>query len=282
MKKMTYLLVPSALSLLILSACGTSSGSESEQAPADEANSTEETQEETAAEETESAEETETTEEESAASEGNEPDAGDSAEPAEEESAESGGDESSANEALEEAEAQEEEETTETETSTSNNEESREASDNRSEEETSTSAEEENTMEETDEVTETVTLYFSDDQLMETLTEERSVTADSEENLPAAALQAWIAGPDSDGMFSPVNPDTTVQSVEGSGSQATVSFSSAFVESNVGSSGDAAIMNQIASIMSQFGYSSTQILIDGEVNESIFGHVETGSPIEAN
>ncbi|WP_252313172.1 GerMN domain-containing protein [Sinobaca sp. H24] len=276
MKKTAYLLVPSALFLLILSACGTSSEAESEQAPAEEVNVTEET----AAEETETQKEGEAQEEsETAAANEEEADTAASAEEAQStENDESGENESSADNSSTENAA--EETAPETEASVSESEEADQSSENTVEKETN-APEEENTMEEADGVTETVTLYFSDDQLMETLTEERSVTADTKENLPAAALEAWIAGPESEGMFSPVNADTTVQYVESDGSQATVSFSSAFAESNVGSSGDAAIMEQIASIMSQFGYSSTQLLIEGETNTSIFGHVDTSSPIKA-
>lgn len=277
MKKTAYLLVPSALFLLILSACGTSSEAESEQAPAEEVN----VAEETAADDTETQKEEKAQEEsETAVSNEEETNTAASAEETPStENDESGENESSADNSSTENAA--EETAPETEASVSENGEADQASENTVEEETNAAEEEGNAMEEADGVTETVTLYFSDDQLMETLTEERSVTADTKENLPAAALEAWIAGPESEGMFSPVNTDTTVQYVESDGSQAVVSFSSDFAESNVGSSGDAAIMEQIASIMSQFGYSSTQLLIEGEINPSIFGHVDTSSPIKA-
>ncbi|WP_177195378.1 GerMN domain-containing protein [Salibacterium qingdaonense] len=134
-----------------------------------------------------------------------------------------------------------------------------------------------------DTVTETVTLYFSDNQLLEKYTEEQEVEASSEEALPAAALQAWIDGPNSDQLAShfPEDSSVEVQSVEGVDGTAEVSFSSSFLDINAGSSAEMAITEQIALIMQEFGYDQTKILVDGEEEASLFGHMDAAQPFSA-
>ncbi|WP_018924782.1 GerMN domain-containing protein [Salsuginibacillus kocurii] len=121
--------------------------------------------------------------------------------------------------------------------------------------------------------TEVVNLYFPDEQLMNTYYEEREVTAEEEDALPEAAVQAWLDGPESEELY-PLVEGATVQSIEGEDDTARVSFDEAFLEANVGSGGEMEIVNQVALIMEQFGYSETVILIDGEEQESLFGHLE--------
>ncbi|SFQ30436.1 GerMN domain-containing protein [Salibacterium halotolerans] len=132
-------------------------------------------------------------------------------------------------------------------------------------------------------VTETVTLYFSDNQLLEKYTEEQEVEASSEEALPAAALQAWIDGPDSEQLTShfPEDSSVEVQSVEGVDGTAEVSFNSAFLDVNAGSSAEQAMTEQIALIMQQFGYDQAKILVDGEEQSSLFGHMDATQAFSA-
>lgn len=129
------------------------------------------------------------------------------------------------------------------------------------------------------EITETVTLYFSDTDLMSNYSVEREITAESEEDLPKAALEAWIAGPDHEALGNLVPPGVVVEYVKGVGGIAEVSFSSELKNANLGSSGELFLLDQIALIMKQFGYDSTQILIEGEIEESLLGHVTTSEPI---
>ncbi|WP_026702715.1 GerMN domain-containing protein [Salibacterium aidingense] len=130
-------------------------------------------------------------------------------------------------------------------------------------------------------VTETVTLYFSDNELLETYKEEQEVEADSEEEIPAAALQAWIDGPEHEELTSHFQEDVEVQSVEESDGVAEVSFSESFLDTNAGSSAEMAITEQIALMMEQFGYEETKILIEGEEESSLFGHMDATEPITA-
>ncbi|WP_010272358.1 GerMN domain-containing protein [Paenibacillus senegalensis] len=130
-----------------------------------------------------------------------------------------------------------------------------------------------------DKVTETVTLYFTDTDLMNNYSVEREVSAESAEDLPKAALEAWMAGPDHEGLGNLVPPGVVVEYVKGEGGIAEVSFSSELKNANLGSSGEMFLLEQIALIMKQFGYDSTQILIEGEIEESLLGHVTTSEPI---
>ncbi|MFB4165163.1 GerMN domain-containing protein [Alteribacillus sp. JSM 102045] len=183
----------------------------------------------------------------------------------------------------------EEEETNETEEETEDNKESTEEDENPEEnqEENDTAAEEEeknteaNSVEE-ETVTENVTLYFSDEQLLETYKEVQEVEADSEDEIPAAALQAWLNGPEHEELASPFEgDDVEVQSVEGKDGTAEVSFSESFLDANAGSSAEMAITEQIALIMEQFGYDQTKILIEGEEESSLFGHMDATEPISS-
>ncbi|MGY4691219.1 GerMN domain-containing protein [Salibacterium sp. K-3] len=180
--------------------------------------------------------------------------------------------------------AQSEEETQEDDSGGSTSEETTEENEN--EGDTNTEVEQEETVETSDSeetVTETVTLYFSDDQLLEKYTEEQEVEASTEGELPAAALQAWIDGPEHEDLVShfPEDTDVEVQSVEGSDGTAEVSFSSAFLDLSAGSSAEMAITEQIALIMEQFGYDQTKILIEGEEEDSLFGHMDASEPFSA-
>lgn len=135
--------------------------------------------------------------------------------------------------------------------------------------------------EENKEMKETVILYFTDKDLMTNYSVKQEVTAESEEDLPKAALEAWIAGPESEELGNLVPPGVVVEYVKGENGIAEVSFSSELKNANLGSSGELFLLDQIALIMKQFGYDSTQILIEGEIEESLLGHVTTSEPISA-
>ncbi|MDQ0299941.1 spore germination protein GerM [Salibacterium salarium] len=152
-----------------------------------------------------------------------------------------------------------------------------------SNDESNTGVEQEDTVEtdSTNEVTETVTLYFSDNEVLETYKEEQDVTADSEEEIPVAALEAWIQGPEHEELTSHFQSEIEVDSVEEEDGVAQVSFSDSFLEANVGSSAELAITEQIALIMEQFGYDETKILIEGEEESSLFGHMDATEPVTA-
>ncbi|WP_227521911.1 GerMN domain-containing protein [Bacillus solitudinis] len=126
-----------------------------------------------------------------------------------------------------------------------------------------------------------VELFFADDNVMDIYRVERMIEA-SDEELFKATLNAWIEGPNEEGLVSLIPEDVIVQSVEEDQGVAHVSFSPALLEAQVGSGVEEMLLQQIALTMKQFGFNETQILIDGEVVPELFGHMDTSSPIVAN
>ncbi|SDI21530.1 GerMN domain-containing protein [Alteribacillus bidgolensis] len=189
------------------------------------------------------------------------------------------GTEEDKNESEEQGEAVEDSQDEKDETTVEDTEETEEVEE--TEEANEKESEETNASEET--ITETVTLYFSDEQLLETYKEQQEVEADSEEGIPAAALQAWINGPEHEELVGPFEgEEVQVQSVEVQDGTAEVSFSESLLDVNAGSSAEMAITEQIALTMEQFGYEETKILIEGEEESSLFGHMDSTEPISAN
>ncbi|GIP34347.1 GerMN domain-containing protein [Paenibacillus sp. J2TS4] len=130
-------------------------------------------------------------------------------------------------------------------------------------------------------VKKTVTLYFADKDLMEIFAVDREVEAEEEQNLPLAALESWISGPKNDKLGNLVPPGVLVEYVKDENGVAQVSFSKELKNANLGSGGEMFLLDQITLTMKQFGYDSTQILIEGEKDESLLGHVTTSEPLPA-
>lgn len=129
-------------------------------------------------------------------------------------------------------------------------------------------------------IKEKVYVYFADDELLETYKLEVEIEAPKKQ-LAKKALETWIAGPNQAGLISLVPSDTKVESIEAKDDVAHVSFSKEFLQANVGSSGEAMLFEQLAMIMQQFDFPKTQILIEGEIKEELFGHMMTNEPFEA-
>ena len=127
----------------------------------------------------------------------------------------------------------------------------------------------------------TVTLYFADADLVENYRVQKVITVAEGENPAQAALQAWVKGPDEEGLTGLVPKEVVVEYVEEKDGLVEVSFSKDILNANVGSAGELLIMEQIAMIMEQFGYKETQILVEGEVVETLFGHMSADQPIQA-
>lgn len=127
----------------------------------------------------------------------------------------------------------------------------------------------------------TVTLYFADADLVENYRVQKVITVAEGENPAQAALQAWVKGPDEEGLTGLVPKEVVVEYVEEKDGLVEVSFSKDILNANVGSAGELLIMEQIAMIMEQFGYKETQILVEGEVVETLFGHMSADRPIKA-
>jgi spore germination protein GerM len=90
-----------------------------------------------------------------------------------------------------------------------------------------------------------------------------------------------VEGPEQEGLTTLIPKEVVVEYVEEKDGIAEVSFSKEILNANVGSAGELLIMEQIAMIMDQFGYRKTQVLVEGEVVETLFGHMSADEPIQA-
>lgn len=127
----------------------------------------------------------------------------------------------------------------------------------------------------------TVTLYFSDTNLMATYKEDHEIEAAAEDEWPKTALEAWMKGPKSEKLYGVVPPEVVIEYVKDVNGIAHVSFSEEIKSANLGSSGELALVEQLTLILQQFGYTQTQILVKGEIQETLLGHVTTNEPITA-
>ena len=295
MKRFSFLAV-AATAIITLSACGTENSgneennekatetasveaNEEEKAESDTTKNEEQTDKETASKagEKEEAEDSATTEEAVAENEEENPDSADTASEdtsPENEAAEENASEDTANSEEEAVEESASEDTTNSEEAPSGSTETAVTTDTEANS-TSASGEEEA-------VTEEVTVYYLDGDLMNTISENRSLEAASENDLPFEAVQAWLDGPETEDATSPLPVETEVQFVEFKDNTAYVSFEPSVLDATtVGSTLELAFVEQLAALMDQFGYGQTQILIDGEVVTDFYGHREIDQPIEA-
>lgn len=126
-----------------------------------------------------------------------------------------------------------------------------------------------------------VVLYFSDNEAMNIYRVKTEVVAKTESEIPRAALEAWIKGPEHEELVGVIPSNVIVEDVEDIDGVAHVSFSKEIQEKGLGSTGEIMLVEQLAMIMEQFGFDSTQILVEGEMGDSLFGHLYTADPIIA-
>lgn len=138
-----------------------------------------------------------------------------------------------------------------------------------------------NANEEAAAVIDDVTLYFSDDQLLETYRVSSGVSVNEDETGAFEAMELWAAGPTQDGLYPLLPEGTNVDYVEFHDDTAHVSFSEEINEANLGSSGELMLTEQIALMMEQFGFDQTQILIEGDDAGDFLGHMTLSDPVEA-
>lgn len=111
--------------------------------------------------------------------------------------------------------------------------------------------------------------------------EKREIEARTEDALPKAALETWIEGPIHEQLKTLLPKDVAVLDATIEGDTATVDFSQEIENANLGSGGEMFVVEQIALTMLQFGAPKTQILIEGQVEETLAGHVTICGPVEA-
>ena len=126
-----------------------------------------------------------------------------------------------------------------------------------------------------------VVLYFADKDVMNTYRIKKEIVVSKKGQLPKAALEAWIKGPQHKELTGLVPSNVVIEYVENINGVANVSFSKDISQINLGSSGELMFAEQLAMIMEQFGFDKTQILVGGKVGEFLLGHLYTGEPFEA-
>lgn len=133
---------------------------------------------------------------------------------------------------------------------------------------------------------ETISLYFSDKDLMKIYRIERVIDAAvaDKETLAKAALEEWIKGPGDEypNLIGIMPPGVIIEYVKDVNGIANVSFSKEIKSANLGSSGEGALIEQLVMVLQQFGFDQTQILVEGNLEESLLGHMTTNKPIKAN
>jgi hypothetical protein len=126
-----------------------------------------------------------------------------------------------------------------------------------------------------------VVLYFSDAELTNVYKVRSEVKGNDNAEIVQATLDKWLTGPD-DPSLDNLLPEGTTAHFEGAESgTAFVNLSADIRKANLGSGGEAAIVEQIVMLMEQFGYQKTQILVEGEVVETLLGHMQVNEPIQA-
>ncbi|WP_171253326.1 GerMN domain-containing protein, partial [Acinetobacter baumannii] len=85
-----------------------------------------------------------------------------------------------------------------------------------------------------------------------------------EENLPTIALMAWQHGPQSKKLTSLMPKEVKIQSLKKEGDTAIISLSPEIKQANLGSTGEMFLLEEMATILQQFGYKNMKVVIDGK------------------
>ncbi|HSL93538.1 MAG TPA: GerMN domain-containing protein [Bacillota bacterium] len=126
----------------------------------------------------------------------------------------------------------------------------------------------------------TISLYFADANASELVLERREVVRRNEP-LEALVLRELIAGPSTQGAVATIPPEAKVISVQVVESVAFVNFSRELATRHSGgSAGEQMTLGSIVYSLTELpGIEKVQLLIEGEKQESIFGHSITIEPI---
>ncbi|WP_216831863.1 GerMN domain-containing protein [Alkalihalobacterium elongatum] len=127
-------------------------------------------------------------------------------------------------------------------------------------------------------ITKSVVLYFADKDLMKNYRVREEVTAATEEDMIYAVFEVWMEGPEHDKLVTLVPADVVVETISEENDMAYISFSEEIRNANLGSSGEMLLVQQIGLILEQFGFAQVQVLIEGEITETLLGHVSIDQP----
>ncbi len=133
------------------------------------------------------------------------------------------------------------------------------------------------------EIDQEISLYFSDDQAMYLVAEKRMITL--EENAPVEKLienivQELIKGPQNQTLIPTIPPETRLLTVEVEKELAKINFSEEIQTTHWGgSTGEIMTVNSLVNSLTEINnIDEVLILVEGETQESLAGHLYTKEP----
>ncbi len=123
-------------------------------------------------------------------------------------------------------------------------------------------------------------LYFGDSQAMFVQPEERWVTQ-SDEPMAKLLIQELIAGPTDSNLNATLPEDVELLSLEVADGIVYANFSKEFATKIAGTAGEVMAVGSIVNTLTELpGITAVQFLVEGKVEESIWGHSITSEPFE--
>jgi len=129
-----------------------------------------------------------------------------------------------------------------------------------------------------------LTLYFSDDQAMYLVPEQRKVAIGEGESIAEAVVKELIKGPSSAGLKRTIPPETSLLSLTIEKGVAEVDFSRGIQDSRYGgSAGESMLIYSIVNSLTELPeINQVQILVEGKKIESLYGHIGIAEPLDPN
>ena len=127
-----------------------------------------------------------------------------------------------------------------------------------------------------------LTLYFAESGANGLVAEKRTIEVEEPDQLPSLIVQELIAGPVNDSLYPTIPPETRLISVKLEAGTAMVDFSQEIISKHWGgSTGETmTIMSLVNSLTELSEVDRVQILVEGEVVDSLLGHWDSSEPIE--
>lgn len=128
-----------------------------------------------------------------------------------------------------------------------------------------------------------VSLYFSDDQAMYLIPEQRNITIKGEttdEKIITSIVEELIKGPENQTLIPTIPPESKLLGVKINNHLAEINFSEELKTKHWGgSTGELMTINSLVNSVTELeNIEEVLLLIEGEVNESLIGHLYTKEP----
>lgn len=126
-----------------------------------------------------------------------------------------------------------------------------------------------------------ITLYFADSQAMFLVPEKRIIKIEEDSPIADAIVMELIAGPENKDLSPTIPKDTRLLSLKIEDNVAYLDFNNEFRENHPGgSSGETMTLISIANSLTELdSIEKVQILIEGEIQETLAGHWDISKPI---